>query len=136
MKPVLRFLPLAVCTLLSAAVYTRAQDPAQSPPLTNREVLGMVQAGLSAEIVAAKIKASRCAFDTRPSVLAELKQQGVPDAVLLAMVQAPYGAPAGVEGAAVPSQKAEGQARAGSVPRPPPPPLRPPAKRTCAARSE
>ncbi|CAN5548573.1 hypothetical protein BH20ACI3_BH20ACI3_38890 [soil metagenome] len=53
----------------------------------------MVTAGLSSEVIMAKIKVSRCNFDTDPSVLAELKHRGVPDDVLLAMVEAPDGAP-------------------------------------------
>ena len=49
----------------------------------------MVKAGLGAEIVAAKVKNSTCKCDTSPAALAELKKSGVPDNVILAMVQAP-----------------------------------------------
>ena len=52
----------------------------------------MVKSGLTADVIVAKIKSSRCHFDTFPSVLAELKQRGVPDAVILAMVQSTPGA--------------------------------------------
>jgi hypothetical protein len=48
----------------------------------------MTKAGLSAEIVAAKVKTSTCRCDTSPAGLAELKKSGVPDAVILTMVQA------------------------------------------------
>jgi hypothetical protein len=47
----------------------------------------MVRAGLSPEVVAAKIKNSKCQCDTSPAALAELKASGVPDTVILAMVQ-------------------------------------------------
>lgn len=53
----------------------------------------MTRAQISSEIIVAKIKVSRCNFDTSPTVLAELKQNGVSDSVLLAMIQAPHGSP-------------------------------------------
>jgi hypothetical protein len=70
-----------------------AYAQAEAPRLTNTEVLEMTRAQISADIIVAKIKVSRCNFSTEPTVLAELKRNGVPDAVLLAMVQAPYGPP-------------------------------------------
>ena len=57
--------------------------------LTNKDVLEMVRAGLVPEIIVAKIKATTCAFDTSPTVLKELKEAGVPDTVIVAMVQTP-----------------------------------------------
>ena len=65
-----------------------AQDLA---PLTNADVVTMVRAKLPAALIIEKINSSSCAFDTFPSVLAELKYKGVPDEVLMAMVQAPHG---------------------------------------------
>jgi hypothetical protein len=47
----------------------------------------MLRAGLSPEVVAAKIKNSKCQCDTSPAALAELKAAAVPDTVILAMVQ-------------------------------------------------
>jgi hypothetical protein len=61
--------------------------------LTNTDIVNMVRAQISADIIVAKIKVSRCNFNTEPTILAELKQNGVPDAVILAMIQAPYGPP-------------------------------------------
>ena len=43
---------------------------------------------LPAEIVVAKIKSSRCRFDTLPEILKHLKAAGVLDSVILAMVKA------------------------------------------------
>lgn len=53
----------------------------------------MVKATICSDVIIAKIKASRCNFDTNPSVLSELKYKGVPNDVLKAMIEAPYGAP-------------------------------------------
>ena len=57
--------------------------------LTNRDIIGLVKAGIGAEIIVAKIKNSSCSFDTSPAALKELKVAGVPDSVVLVMVQAP-----------------------------------------------
>jgi len=59
--------------------------------LTNADVLDMLSAGLSQDIVIAKIAASTCEFDTSPAALKVLKAANVSDAVILAMVQAPTG---------------------------------------------
>ena len=66
----------------------RRQSPSTSGPLTNKDVLAMVKAGLSSEVIVAKIKSSTCEFDTSPMELAGLKKAGVSDAVTLVMVQA------------------------------------------------
>ncbi|MFP5234559.1 MAG: hypothetical protein ACLGSD_01545 [Acidobacteriota bacterium] len=55
--------------------------------VTNQDVIAMLKAGLSADIVAAKIKASECRCDTSPAALEQLKSAGVPDNVILAMVE-------------------------------------------------
>ena len=47
----------------------------------------MVKAGLAPEILAAKVRNSDCQCDTSPAALAELKTSGVPDNVILAIVQ-------------------------------------------------
>ena len=56
----------------------------------------MVAAKVAPEVILEKIRTSPCNFDTFPPVLAELKSEGVPDSVLLAMVRAPNG-PSGAE---------------------------------------
>ena len=60
-------------------------------PLSNKDVLLMVQKHLSDEDIINAIKASPCTFDTFPPVLKDMKRRGVPDAVLQAMIDAPYG---------------------------------------------
>jgi hypothetical protein len=64
-----------------------APAPAEEAALTNKDVLEMVKAGLSPEIINAKIESSSCGFDTSPTALEELKAAGVADSVLLAMVR-------------------------------------------------
>lgn len=81
---------LTLCLAFPAAL-AQAQTPEK--PLTNAQILEMVKTDLSAEVIIAKIQVSRCHFDITPSVLAELKYRGVPDAIIAAMVKAPYGAP-------------------------------------------
>lgn len=95
-----RLLQLMAATLLCAAslltIAANAQAvPAQEPAqLTDDDILVMVKAGLSVDVVIAKIKTSSCHFDTSPSKLKDLKEAGVPDPVILAMVEAPDGRPA------------------------------------------
>lgn len=70
---------------------SRVQQQAQitSAPMSNKDVVELVKTGLSTDIITAKIKASTTHFDTSTVALQELKIAGVPDAVILAMVQAP-----------------------------------------------
>jgi S1-C subfamily serine protease len=62
--------------------------PAQkAAAMTNADVVALVKAGLSAEVVAAKIQSSATAFDTSTEALKALKDAGVPDPIILAMLQ-------------------------------------------------
>jgi hypothetical protein len=58
-------------------------------PLTNANILKMHGMRLSSDIIVAKIQSSPCEFETSPATLQKLKQAGVSDKVILAMVQAP-----------------------------------------------
>ena len=82
-----------ILALYLACPAALAQVQTPEKPLTNAEVVEMVKANLSVEVIVAKIQVSRCHFDTNPTILAELKYRGVPNAVLVAMTEAPYGAP-------------------------------------------
>jgi hypothetical protein len=77
--------------LLAALPNKRAaqhiQQTQAAAPLTNKDVQDMVKSGLAPEIIVAKIRASATNFDTSPAALQELKTAGVPDAVILMMVQ-------------------------------------------------
>jgi len=83
-----------VLALLLLAQSLIAASPQETlPRLTNQNVMEMVKAGLSTDVIIAKIKSSRCNFDTDPSILTELKHQGVSNEILKAMIEAPYGPP-------------------------------------------
>lgn len=56
--------------------------------ITNKEVLEMVKAGVPPDIIIAKIKASRCDFDTTPDALIDLKNRGADNKVILAVIDA------------------------------------------------
>ena len=85
---------VALCLVFSGSV-PASQDTQTPPgtvkPLTNANVLDMLNDDLSQEIVIDKIAASACEFDTSPAALKVLKAANVPDAVILAMVLAPTG---------------------------------------------
>jgi hypothetical protein len=91
-KSVLRSSLVLILAVYLAFPTALAQVQTPEDPLTNAQVVEMVKANLSADVIIAKIQISRCHFDTNPSVLAELKYRGVPNAVLIAMAEAPYGA--------------------------------------------
>jgi hypothetical protein len=97
MKRIVTLAIVSLCILLSAATahprHARDGEEAARPPLTNKDVVSMVKAKIAPEVIVQKIETSRCHFDTMPNMLAELRYQGVPDSVLMAMVKAPYGAP-------------------------------------------
>ena len=83
---------LAICIVFSGSVCAQ-RSQSDAAVLTNKDVLEMLNAQLSQEIVIAKIKSSSCKFDTSPDSLKALKTANVPDAVILVMVQAPAPAP-------------------------------------------
>lgn len=60
-------------------------------PLSNKDVVVMVEKKVDTETIIKTIKSSPCTFDTFPPLLKEMKRRGVPEPVLLAMVEAPYG---------------------------------------------
>jgi hypothetical protein len=66
----------------------KPQGPAV-PPLNNASIVKMRNLRLSADVIVAKIQSSPCEFDTTPAAMQKLKQAGVPDKVILAMVMAP-----------------------------------------------
>lgn len=81
-------LSLALCLVLLCAVSGFGQTPA---PLTNQDIIELHKAGISAEVIVAKIKASPTKFDTSVSALQELKKAGIPDPVMLAVLNAVTG---------------------------------------------
>ena len=63
--------------------------PGQSEKiLTNEDVLELIEAGLSSDLIVTMIETSRSEFDTDLTTILELKKREVPDTVLQAMVRA------------------------------------------------
>lgn len=65
------------------------QSPLWTQSLTNADVLRLLEAGLSAEVVIAKIKGSATEFDTSVDALIALQEAEVPQEVLAAMAAGP-----------------------------------------------
>ncbi len=60
--------------------------PAQKPPLSNQDVIDMVKAGLSEKTVTRVIRSSQTQFDTSSETLIYLRNLGISDAILSAML--------------------------------------------------
>lgn len=98
--------PRAAAQSQDAAKNIQPSEPAQqqaqaAAPLTNADVVRMVEAKVAPEIVVEKIRASPCDFDTSPAALRALKEAAVPDSLLLVMVMSPKCAPPPARRAAV-----------------------------------
>ena len=83
----------AIARLLPASVHAYAKakpngNGQNANVLTNRNVIDLVKSGLPEAIIAAKVTKTGGRFDTSTDALKGLKATGVPDAVILAMVQA------------------------------------------------
>ena len=90
------YLLLTACLLivsLSSVVFASPSrdDFSGFTPLNNQDILTMVERHVDTEAIVKAIKSSPCTFDTFPPVLREMKRRGVPESVLQAMVEAPYG---------------------------------------------
>jgi hypothetical protein len=80
----------ALMVAVSSSVIAVAR-PVDVTALSNKDVVTMVENKLSVDVIVKTIKSSPCTFDTFPSVMKELKGRGVPEEVLEAMIEAPYG---------------------------------------------
>jgi hypothetical protein len=93
----------------TATPFGLTNQPVQSPqheaavPLNNKNIISMQAMRLSPEVMIAKIQSSPTSFDTSASGLQKLKYAGVPDKVIVAMVQAPATPVASAVEAAKPS---------------------------------
>jgi len=85
---------VAAVALVSTVLALPAPPGSAQEVLTNQSIVEMVRAGLSERIIVAKIQSSQTNFDTRTEALIALKQSGVPEKVLEAIVgqSAPGGA--------------------------------------------
>ena len=80
---------LALTLSVSCVSFAFAQESFIT--LKNADIMTMVRAKLPTALIIEKINTSNCAFDTFPSVLEEMRYKGVPEEVLMAMLQAPRG---------------------------------------------
>lgn len=78
----------ALVTALAIVFAVVLQVSGQSEVLTNDDVMRMVEAKLSDDLILSKIKASTCDCDTSVDAILKLKNRGVSDAVIQAMVSA------------------------------------------------
>ncbi len=85
------FLLIVPLTSVASAFGQFPDDPSAFTPLNNKDILVMVERKLETEAIVQAIKSSPCTFDTFPPVLREMKLRGVPEVVLQAMAEAPYG---------------------------------------------
>lgn len=84
--------------LAQTSMPTQASEGEVTPsPLTNQDILEMLNAGIGQAIILAKIRAGPSRFDTSPVALQRLKGENVPDDILLAMVEASSVSPTGSE---------------------------------------
>lgn len=72
--------------LLSITLPLFGATKPSAKPLTNADVLALVEAGLSESIVIEKIRTSSTQFDTSTEALLKLKKAAVPDAVIRLIV--------------------------------------------------
>src|SRR5262245_39844132 len=85
------FLFLAAAVVAVGTPVISLAHPMDVTPLNNKDILQMVERKVSADAIVQTIRSSPCTFDTFPSVMKELKRRGVPEEVLEAMIDAPYG---------------------------------------------
>ena len=96
MKKQFLFMGIALLVILAPMSVRAQQGPAGDvasdvTPLSNKDILLMVEKRISQEDIVVAINSSPCIFDTFPPVLDDLKRRGVPEPVLKAMLRAPYG---------------------------------------------
>jgi hypothetical protein len=75
---------LISCSVILLAIFPLSAEP----PLTNDDILKLHQSGLAAEVIEQKIAASATAFRIDTDALIVLKNAGVPDRVISAMLRA------------------------------------------------
>ncbi len=90
-------LPLLPVQGVHALTFTGRQEAAKiiqqskvsvTAPLVNEDIIRMVKADFTPDTIIAQIKATPCNFVTTQAALRQLKEEGVPDSVILAMVMA------------------------------------------------
>lgn len=80
-----RRLTVSLAILMALAVPSPGQRPTDSI-VTDADIIRMVQAGISEDLIVREIQMSDTRFVTTPNSLIELKHKGVPDRVLAAIL--------------------------------------------------
>lgn len=96
MKKQFLFISITLFVILAPMSVRAQQGPTSDvasdvTPLSNKDILLMVEKRISQDDIVIAINSSPCVFDTFPPVLDDLKRRGVPEPVLKAMLRAPYG---------------------------------------------
>jgi hypothetical protein len=74
-----------------AALLLLVATPALAETLTNQQIIRLTEAGVGADAIVAKIRASATEFDVSTDAMVALKHDAVPDAVIAAMVASAAG---------------------------------------------
>jgi len=77
---------ILVVAMLSIGIAVAAEG--QQKPLTNQDVIRMIEEKLPESVIISKIQTSETKFDTSPAAISELNKKGVSEKVLNAMVNA------------------------------------------------
>ena len=91
---------IVLAVALMVAIGTVNAVDAQDEVMTNDEVISLTKAGLAGSVIIGKIRTSKSNFDMSTDALIKLKQSGVPDDVVGAMLEAKSGKGVGTSGAA------------------------------------
>ncbi len=83
------------------------QTAGENAALSNTDVVEMVKAGLSEDVVLAKIRACGCQFDTSIAALSRLKASGVPDSIVVEMIELSSAVATGAAGNTSPASPTE-----------------------------
>jgi hypothetical protein len=77
---------ISLALLFTLSTFLTTSAATQKKPLTNDDVVKMVKAGLDQNVITQTIAASPQEFDLSSDALIHLKEEGVPDSVVQAMV--------------------------------------------------
>jgi len=99
---------VSLALLLSSSLAPSAAQNRTSNKLTNGDIVRMVNAGLSESIILREIEISDSKFVTTPDALIELKNRGVPDEIMEAILDSQAGR-FEAHGESLPTSHASGQ---------------------------
>ena len=83
-----KFLPVNLLIIFCLLAFCCSLVVAQQPTLTNDDVINLVSSNVSEAVIIAKIKNSKCEFDTSSAAIIKLKESKVSDALIVTMLEA------------------------------------------------